>query len=159
LYLGSVGDEANVPTQQPEAKEDARLPGQDAHDGRPERPQATPLEGAKADRRLKGPSRARFEELYSTGQRANGDTYRIHALPGSGLVGIATQRKIGNTPRRNRQRRRTREALVGIETGGLDIAVTVKPEAREQSIDELREELRRLVAELRKRWADGSASD
>lgn len=91
--------------------------------------------------------------------RANGMAFRLHALEGSGLVGIATTRKIGNNPRRNRQRRRTVEALRGLDTTGLDIAVTVKPSAEERSLDELREELRKLIAEIRTRWANGSASD
>ena len=162
LAGGLVGHEAYVPTQQPEAIEDARLPRQDAHHGRSHGPQATPRKGAQAIGRLKGPSRARFEAIYSTGQRTNGELFRIHALPGTGLVGIATSREIGSHARRNRQKRRAAEALRGLDEGllqGVDVAVTVKPAAGSKSLAEMQEELRFLVAEVRARWADGSGSD
>jgi hypothetical protein len=51
------------------------------------------------------------------------------------------------------------EALRGLETEGLDLAVTVKPAAGEAGLDELRDELRKLVTEVRARWAGGSESD
>jgi RNase P protein component len=82
----------------------------------------------------------------------------VCALPGSGLVGFATSRQIGNRPRRNRERRRAAEAMRGIASEGLDLTVTVKPAAREQSLEQLREELRNLVMEVRSRWEGGSES-
>jgi RNase P protein component len=60
---------------------------------------------------------------------------------------------------RNRQKRRALEAVRDLDVNGLDIAVTVKPSAGAKSLDELRDELRNLVMEIRARWADGSASD
>jgi ribonuclease P protein component len=159
LEIGLVDDEAYVSTQQPQAEQDARVPCEDADDGRPERAQAQAREGAQAIGRVKGLSRARFEEVYSKGKRASGENLRIHALPGAGLIGIATSRRIGNRPMRNRQKRRAMEAVKGMDLNGLDIAVTVKPSAGAKSLDELRDELRNLVMEIRARWADGSASD
>jgi hypothetical protein len=51
------------------------------------------------------------------------------------------------------------EALRGLDTNGLDIAVTVKPSAESKSLGEMREELGKLVTEIRARWASGSESD
>jgi RNase P protein component len=80
-------------------------------------------------------------------------------LKGTGLVGYATSRQIGCHARRNRQRRRAAEAMRGLDVHGLDLAVTVKPSARDATLGALREELQFLVTEIRARWESGSASD
>ncbi len=60
----------------------------------------------------KGPSKTRFEQIFSQGQRVRGEVCSIIFLPGTGLVGIGTSRKIGGKPRRNFVKRRIRAAVV-----------------------------------------------
>jgi ribonuclease P protein component len=60
----------------------------------------------------KGPSKTRFEQIFSQGQRFRGEVCSIIFLPGTGLVGIGTSRKIGGKPRRNFVKRRIRAAVV-----------------------------------------------
>ena len=91
----------------------------------------------------------------------NGELFRLHALQGAGLLGIAISRQIGCHARRNRLKRRVREAIRSIDLApadGLDIAVTVKTAANEAGFQRLRDELQCLVTEMQARWADGSAS-
>jgi len=75
----------------------------------------------------KGPSKTRFEQIFSQGQRIRGEVCSIIFLPGTGLVGIGTSRKIGGKPRRNFVKRRIRSAIVeaGLDLQSLDCVFMV----------------------------------
>lgn len=75
----------------------------------------------------KGPSKTRFEQIFSQGQRVRGEVCSIIFLPGSGLVGIGTSRKIGGKPRRNFVKRRIRAAVLaaGLDLQSLDCVFMV----------------------------------
>lgn len=90
----------------------------------------------------------------------NGRHFRLNSLLGHGEIGFATVKKIGCHARRNRQKRRAREAYNALaqENVGLDIAVLVRESADKASFDELTEELGRLLEETRRRWAGSSGS-
>ena len=97
----------------------------------------------------KGPSKARFERLFAEGLRASGSLARIACLPGSGLIGFATSRKIGGKPQRNRERRRFRAALQEGRAPlrqNLDYVVIVSPSCATASFGRITEEARDLVA-------------
>lgn len=71
-------------------------------------------------------------------------------MPGTGLVGIATSRDIGKAARRNRQRRRVREALRGLlkPDRTFDLIVSVPDTAYELTPTELTEVLQKLVSSV-----------
>jgi ribonuclease P protein component len=83
------------------------------------------------------------------------------ALPGSGLVGIATSKKIGTTPQRNRAKRRLREALRANEAvlnPRLDFVALAMPESVGASLEALIADTGRLLRSLTERWAAESES-
>lgn len=150
--------EAHVPTEQPTSTKDARIPRPHAQHRRTERPQAPPRQGARSSRLVKGPSNARFEVVFAQGRRANGPLLRVIAFfPGSGLVGIATAKKIGDRPARNRAKRRVREAVRLLSDPHdlrLDYVVVVSPAAANAPFSQIQEELARLVPGAKERWAE-----
>ena len=149
--------EAYISTKQPEAPQDARLPRSDANQGRAKLDKATPSEGAQPIGRIKGPSKARFEEIYSQGKRADGEHFRLHALKGTGLVGVTTAKAIGSIARRNRQKRRARALVDSLgRNEDLDMTVTVKQTAQSADYQDLKRDLETLMTEIRSRWDDGS---
>jgi ribonuclease P protein component len=154
-------DEKNVPTEQPSPEQDARFSHPHAHTRRAEHPQATPNQGAGTDQRLKGPAKARFDEIYRQGQNIRGKTATLIQLPGTGLIGIATSRKIGSRPRRNHAKRRLREAIF-LQRSRLDPAMdyvfVIGSSNLALSWPDLTRELTVLIEEGAKRWAEGSAS-
>ena len=156
------GNEAHFSTQQPQATEDARLPRADEDHGRTERPQATPRPGpTPAGRVVKGPSKARFEQIFKDGKRVSGGLCRIIALPGNGLVGLATSRNIGSKPRRNKLKRRFREALRSqkeIIDSSLDYILMLLPSAEPSTYTAIREELATLFNKVNARWANEQVS-
>lgn len=151
------GNEAHFSTQQPQATEDARLPRADEDHRRPKRPEATQTQGPTAARRLiKGPTKARFEQIFKEGRRVSGGLCRLVALPGSGLVGLATSRTIGAKPRRNKLKRRFREALRSqqeIIEPRLDYILMLLPSAEQSSYTAIREELANVFNKVNERWA------
>jgi ribonuclease P protein component len=102
-----------------------------------------------------GPSKARFEEIFAKGKRASGPLARIAALPGTGLVGFATPRKLGNRPRRNRARRRFAEAIrlqPGLVDSRLDFVLIVSADGADAPFERIQEEVRTLFERARSRW-------
>lgn len=136
--------------------QNTRFSHPNANDGRPQCSKAPPNEGATAIGRLKGPNRQRFEEIFATGSRASGERLRVYALPGSGLLGIATARAIGEKPQRNRQRRRIRESirLLDLCTNSWDIIIFAKPSITHATFEEIQEEARRHINDLITRSVD-----
>jgi ribonuclease P protein component len=77
-------------------------------------------------------------------------------LPGSGLIGIATSKKIGGKPQRNRVKRRYREALMAnqnIIDQSLDAVVIVSPKAANATLPQLRSDVAVLLDRIKARWA------
>ncbi len=80
----------------------------------------------------------------------------MNSLPGKGLLGIATSKKIGVTPKRNLAKRRFREAVRTqflVETK-LDYVLIVKNEAADATFERIQQEVRTLFEETKRRWAD-----
>lgn len=153
-------NEANLSTEQSKAPQDARIPSAHAHDGRPERPEATPQPRSPLSRRLRGPSKKRFDELFQTGRRARGASLFVLSLPGTGLVGIATSKKIGGKPSRNHAKRRVQAILYVRESScrQLDLAFVLNDRISKLGFQELKEEVERLLREATAQWEENSES-
>lgn len=61
--------------------------------------------------KLKGPNKARFEQVLQGGRVFRSPLFRVAWIEGSGLIGVATAKRIGCTPQRNRVKRRLKEAI------------------------------------------------
>lgn len=87
-----------------------------------------------------------------------GPLLRIAVLhPGTGLVGIATSKKIGGKPQRNHAKRRIRAAVqLNPEPpdARFDFVLVVSPGAVNAPFGRIQEEVRRLFAEGVGRWAE-----
>lgn len=76
-------------------------------------------------------------------------------------MGIATSRAIGCHARRNRQRRRIREAVRAMDATarqGLDIVISAKESVQDIRQADLIAELETGITEMRKRWDENSES-
>jgi len=108
-----------------------------------------------------GPSKQRFQSIFSEGKRVQGRFCRIYFLPGDGKIGWATAKAIGVTPRRNRTKRRFREALRDLTAripDNLDLVVMIAPSGATAPLAEIRSDLEAILAEVTKRWAAESGS-
>lgn len=108
-----------------------------------------------------GLSKSQFEKLFKEGKRVQGDLVRLLALPGEGRLGIATSKKLGSKPARNRCKRRIREAFKAQPTrpeNGLDYVVVAFQASGQAPFQQIADELKRLTAELDQRWANELAS-
>jgi len=155
--------EAHVPAKQPPQADDARIPRPHAIDRRTQRPQAPPRQGPPPPGlvSINGPSKQRFEEIFAKGRRVSGPLARLTSLPGTGLLGVATAKKIGTKPPRNRAKRRYREAVrtqSGLLDSRFDFVLIVTESGARAPFERIQEEVRRLFAESVKRWADESES-
>ena len=92
--------------------------------------------------------------------REAGRLLRLASLPGEGMIGIATSKKIGGKPSRNRAKRRVREAI-RTSTGAcrnLDVVVIVSPNGAKAPFADLVAEWSTLVAQSESRWVENLAS-
>jgi ribonuclease P protein component len=83
----------------------------------------------------------------------------LAALPGTGLIGFATAKKIGCHARRNRLRRRFQSAFRQLKFDPkppLDLIVIVGMAAQDVGIQEIGEELGMLLQKIEGRWAGES---
>jgi ribonuclease P protein component len=82
----------------------------------------------------------------------------LNSLPGQGLLGIATSKKIGVTPKRNKVKRRFREAvrLQSLVAPNLDYVLIVKQDAANAPFERIQIEVRTLFDEAKRRWAEES---
>lgn len=111
--------------------------------------------------RLKGPTKAGFEVIFQSGFRVQGPLYRAIVKPGHGLIGIATSKKIGTRPKRNRERRRLQSALRLHHTllkPNLDLVFIVSPAASSAAWNRIETEVRELLERIEQRWVEESAS-
>lgn len=100
---------------------------------------------------MNGPSKTRFETIFAKGRRHSGPTLRLVVLaPGTGLFGVATSKKIGEKPPRNRQKRRVREAfrLAGGVPSTVDAIVIASERVAALPFETLCEEARDLLGRL-----------
>ena len=107
----------------------------------------------------KGPSKARFERIFADGKRVNGVLVRIASLPGNGLLGFATSRKLGGKPQRNRQRRRLQAAFRDCKDlldPAMDYVVILGPRCADAPFERITEEARDLIVRANARWAEES---
>jgi ribonuclease P protein component len=153
--LEEAEGEADVPTQQPEASQAARLSAADANPRRPgDRPGTAP-EGPRPAVGLIGriSDRATFDALRRGGRRVRRDPVTVLFLPeadagaaGDVRAAYSVGRRVGTAVDRNRVRRRLRAALrdVDREAGGLSSGaylVLVRPEAGTTPYPELKRSL------------------
>jgi ribonuclease P protein component len=140
--------EADLPAEQPEAQEEARIPWPDAHSRRTRRAQGATLPRARAPLGLI--FRIRHRATFALLARARVCRrelvwVRRVPVPAPGpQVGFAVSRRVGNAVTRNRVRRRLRAALRDeVEVVRADSAylVGVTPAAATASFDELRRDL------------------
>lgn len=103
---------------------------------------------------MAGLSKARFEQVFQEGLRVQGAFCRLSGLKGTGLLGVATPKKLGCSPKRNRLKRRLREAvrLSGASREGLDVVIIGVLAAAEAPFEELKRDLSEAFGKLRKRW-------
>jgi ribonuclease P protein component len=162
-----VSNETHIPTEQPQAEEDARLPCADAHDRRTERDQAAASAGPSSPGRLNGRlsgglSKRRFDEVFQEGRRIQTRYCRIVSLEGPGRVGFATAKTIGSKPKRNRAKRRLREAvrlLAATLPPNADVIFVGKAALHEADWNALLKDLGDGLRALGGQWANESASD
>jgi ribonuclease P protein component len=82
---------------------------------------------------------------------------RLFFTVGTGSVGIATSKKIGSKPKRNRVKRQFREAIriqFQLIDSRLDYVLIVKTDASESSFERIQEETGNLFREAAERWAN-----
>ena len=98
--------------------------------------------------------------VFAQGLRESGRFCRLIASSGEGLIGIATAKKIGAKPRRNRAKRRVREAIRPLAERNelLDSVVVVTVAALDCPFEDLQNELRELFGRMNARWAESLES-
>jgi ribonuclease P protein component len=148
--------EEDVPTEQPEAEEEARLPAPDAHPRRPRRADATPVQGPPPAVGLiwRVRDRASFRALAAgSRRRLGGLTMSAAAIdrPGPARVAFAVGRHAGNAVTRNRVRRRLRAAVQAeADAFAPSTAYLIRADARALRVPyaELRTTLRAMAADV-----------
>jgi len=144
--------EADVPAEQPQAKEDARIPRPDAHARRAGGAESTTHARPQAARRLTRPvrDRATFDALARTRAKRRGPvSVRVHASSSAHgpRVAYAVSRRVGGAVERNRVRRRLR-AAVRVHADALDPRASYLFGAGREAMTMPFDALRRRVGEL-----------
>lgn len=101
--------------------------------------------------------RSTFERIYSDGKRVSGALCRILVLPGEGRFGFATPSKLGNTPRRNRLKRRFREAVRmhgTMHDPRFDCIVSANLAADAATFESICREIAELLPKAYARWEE-----
>ena len=99
--------------------------------------------------------------MFAEGKRASTSLYRLSAGPGDGRVGIATSKKIGCHARRNREKRRGREAIRALRgelKPHLNYVLVILPAAESVGEASRVEDLRVLLTKVNRRWDEGLES-
>lgn len=86
----------------------------------------------------------------------SGALFRLHALPGTGKLGVATSRTIGNKPRRHKVRRRALEAFngLGVEAKALDLIIVCHRNADGAPFEKIKSELKQQMEAMSLRWEE-----
>jgi ribonuclease P protein component len=144
-----TSNEADFPAKQSKAKQDTRLSHPHAHDRRTECSEATTHPRTTSSRRVKSLSSSRFDTLFKTGRRASGESLRIMALPGQGLLGVAASKALGCHAWRKRQKRRIKAVWPSLlPSKKLDWICLARPSIYSKTHEELVEEMLRLKNEI-----------
>jgi ribonuclease P protein component len=168
-YVGSahpkeiIVHEADVSAESTPPEENARLPRADEDEGRPQGVEAAACEGAETAHgltgRLRRPERltrgAEFQALFQQGKRLERPSMIVlwRASDGSRRVGFAVGRQIRGAVRRNRARRRLREAYRAARDTAppnVDLVVIGRSASLEAStstlVDDMRAAFRAMTA-------------
>ena len=152
--------EEDVPAQQPETEEEARLPTPDAHPGRPGGHRPSAVEGPRAPLRLiwRIRDRASFRALAGGRRRRRGVLVVTAVAIGTAgdppRVAYAVDRRLGAAVTRNTVRRRLRAAVRdNAESLELDHAYVVRAlsGAAQTSYRELSDTFREIADDLARR--------
>ena len=144
--------EEDVPAQQPEAQEEARLPTPDAHPGGTGGPRPSARQGPSPAVRLIWRVRDRdaFRAL-AQGRRLRSGCLAVTRVPvadGPPRVAYAVSRRVGNAVVRNRVRRRLRAATQAAHRAlvpGSAYLVTAGPGSERRSFPQLVDTLQHLL--------------
>jgi len=122
ITSGRAKRETYFSAEQPPPAQDSRVPGQDEHQERPERPQAPPRQGSQTIDRLSAGQRFRpqdrirkrseYQAIYDKGQKISSGSFVLFVMSndqGRPRLGITVTRRIGGAVRRNRAKRLLRE--------------------------------------------------
>jgi ribonuclease P protein component len=162
--------EADLPTEEGEAGQDARIPQAQQDAGRPERAEAPPREGpppAGADgadevaRRVRLPKAARllrrreFLAVQERGRRLHAGTYVVLGLPndrGYARLGITVSSRVANAVGRNRVKRWVRAAFRAAGDGApaVDLVVIARSAAPSAGLAAARSAVERALAAARR---------
>jgi ribonuclease P protein component len=149
--------EANVPTEQPQAVEEARLPAPDVDSRRPGHIEGPSSEGPASPVGLIWPigDRATFAALQSARRVRSGPltVSFVHGNPAEPpRVAYAIGRKVGGAVVRNRLRRRLRAVVgsLGSQLGPGAYLIGAGPEAVSLSVEELRAIVVQVLPEVGK---------
>jgi ribonuclease P protein component len=164
--LEFLGEQADLPAQQPPPGQDPRLPAADAHPRRPGDPVRAPRQGPQPTLGLKGDPpvlprqarlrrRAEFSETIRRGRRAGSPAVVVHLLDGPAgqpaTAGFIVSRAVGGAVVRNSVRRRLRH-LVGDRLDrlptGARLVVRATPASAQASSRTLAAELDRSLDRL-----------
>ena len=106
-----------------------------------------------------------FERVYRNGSVYRGRLFSVHALPnttGEPRLGLSVSKKVGTAVKRNKVRRRLKEAFrfsAKRLPDHWDVVISARPAAAEASFEELNEEflrsVRRFFRSAEAREADG----
>ena len=95
-----------------------------------------------------------FKRAYSSRRRRDGRLLVVHVVASQldhPRIGFSVSSKVGGAVRRNRVRRRLREAsrpLIQASREGVDLVVVARPDASSATFAELDTELRELLGKL-----------
>jgi ribonuclease P protein component len=169
-------NEADVPTERAQAREDTRVPQADVDEGRPRGHQVAPGQRASATGQLtRRPgtracgsirSRRTFDQLRRSALRGRSGPLTVSYLPEPAWdrpqVGYAIGRRVGNAVVRNRLRRRLR-AIVGEQEPNLPVGaymVVSGPGGPRLGYNELKVAMSQAVEKAtRERAGHGSRQD
>lgn len=122
--------------------------------------------GARASLTRRGPSPGRFDRIFSEGRRASGALVQVIGLPTPAdlepALGFAVSRKVGCHARRNRLRRRLREAArasIAVMRSDLDYVVSAGEPAAEATFAAIVADLAATLPKVGPRWPASSSPD
>lgn len=151
--------EADIPTQNTSAQEDAWISQPDAHSRRADGVEAAqeqgppPAHGVTAAAAAAGLTSEQVKATFREGQRGAGAHAAVAVRPNglaSRRISVTVGRRFGNAVRRNRLRRRLREALRELEgelPGGIDVVCTPRGGAPQARFADLVTSVRTALAE------------